>query len=305
MKTYIGYAKDENLRWRATSGGVGSAILRYLFDTKQVQTALAFDYDEKSLQYVPKLIYSYEEYQPVGSIYHEIDLPRFIKSNLDKIKGAFACFCLPCQAKTIRYYVQSAGHVCFVIGLVCSSQQSFEATEYLLKRIHVRKEEVACIQYRGNGWPSGIQIRLKNGSEKFVPNGNSLWTQIFHSRLFVMPRCLRCKNTLNTYADISIADPWLREYMNTEKKGKTLLFINRDGILSKNISEYVCLDSIDEHIAVSSQKGTLKRKKMYEERKLVRTILLFLNKNKLYKLMVKQIPLLFLLHCRMKSYLER
>ena len=229
MKAYIAYSTDKELRWRATSGGAGSALLQYLFATKRVGTAVSFYYDVASLQYLPKLIYSFEEYQPVGSIYHEIDLPKFIKSHLDEIKGGFACFALPCQTRAIRHYVECAGHACFIIGLTCSSQQSFEATEYLLKRLHVRKADVAHIQYRGNGWPSGVQIRLKDGSEKFVPNGNSLWTQIFHSRLFVMPRCLRCQDTLNERADVTIADPWLREYMDSERIGKTLMFVNGGG----------------------------------------------------------------------------
>ena len=239
MKTYIGYSTDERLRWHATSGGVGSAMLHYLFATKQVETAVSFYYDAATLQYMPKLIYSFEDYQPVGSIYHEIDLPKFVKSHLNDIKGGFACFCLPCQTKPIRHYVESAGHACFIIGLVCSSQQSFEATEYLLKRLHVQKNEVAHIQYRGKGWPSGVRILLKNGSEKFVPNGNSIWTQIFHSRLFVMPRCLRCKDTLNAHADVSIADPWLREYVDNETIGKTLIFVNGGGV--KTLSTPIAL----------------------------------------------------------------
>ena len=67
MKTYIGYSLDENLRWRAASGGVGSSILKYLFETKQIETAITFPFDSNSLRYIPKLIYSIDEYMPIGT----------------------------------------------------------------------------------------------------------------------------------------------------------------------------------------------------------------------------------------------
>ena len=63
MISYIAYAADSQIRYEATSGGVGSAIIKYLFDNQIIQTSITFDYDCNSLQYVPRLIYSYDEYR--------------------------------------------------------------------------------------------------------------------------------------------------------------------------------------------------------------------------------------------------
>ena len=306
MKTYIGYSLDENLRWRAASGGVGSSILKYLFETKQIETAITFTFDSNSLRYIPKLIYSFDDYMPIGSIYQEIDLIQFIKNHLNDIHGGFACFSLPCQSRAIKYHLERTGHFCYIIGLTCSSQQSIEATEYLLKRIHIDRKDVTNIQYRGNGWPSGITIMLRSGEEKFVSNNFSIWTKIFHSRLFIMPRCFRCNDTLNLNADITLADPWLKDILSSETIGQTLIFENvcSDILIRACQRNYIQLQYINERTAVSSQQGTINRKEKYRNKLITRKILLFVNKNSIYKSVVKSIPFLFELHCKAQKIIE-
>lgn len=182
---YIGYSCDSNVRYKATSGGIGTSIIKYLFDKGIINTTITFDFDKITLQYTPKLIYKYEDYKTTGSIYHEVKLVNYIRDNIKNIKGGFACFVLPCQAKAIRSILKKNGINSILIGLTCSSQQDIDATYYLLKRLNIKQEYVEYIQYRGNGWPSGIQITLKDNTQKTVPNNNSIWTQIFHSRLFI------------------------------------------------------------------------------------------------------------------------
>ena len=56
----------------------------------------------------------------------------------------------------------------------------------------------------------------------FIANNASIWNRIFHSRLFIRPKCFMCKDTLNQHSDIALADPWLKEYISSEKIGMTL-----------------------------------------------------------------------------------
>ena len=102
INAYVGCAIDSTVRYMATSGGVGSYLLKYLFDKGEIHTAITFDYDNEILKYVPRLIYKYEDYKMTGSIYHEINLIQFVKEHISEIKGEFACFVLPCQARAIR-----------------------------------------------------------------------------------------------------------------------------------------------------------------------------------------------------------
>lgn len=307
MNTYIGYSTNTEIRYKATSGGVGTSILKYLFDNSIIQTAITFDYDSKKLKYIPRLIYNYQEYKISGSIYHEINLIKFIKENISKIKGGFACFVLPCQARPIRSILTKAGIDCFLIGLTCSSQQSLDATFYLLKRLKIDPQEVKYIQYRGNGWPSGVQIWKQNNSITTIPNNNSIWSQIFHSRLFILKQCFKCQNTLNTYSDITLADPWLKEYQN-EKKGISIISCNtpngNDTIQKIIAKEDIHAKKIDKDLFIKSQAVTIKRKQSYIKYKHLISIFSKIILSTQYKRLVLNSPFLFLLHIKIKNKIE-
>lgn len=308
MKSYIGYSNDNNIRVKGTSGGIGSTLIKFLFEKGIIQSSISFSYNNETLQYEPYIIYSYEEYNIVGSIYHELNLISFIREHINDIKGDFACFCLPCQTKAIKTILKRNNINSIIIGLTCSSQQSIEATKYLLKREHIKTDDISLIQYRGNNWPSGIQILLKNGNKYFVPNNNSIWTKIFHSRLFILPQCFKCSNTLNTFSDISLADPWLKDIIIKEKVGKTIIMLNTpngENLFYNCIKEqYISALKIDENLAIKSQQGTIERKLKYRNSKYISKIKkIWLSP--LYKKIITNNRLFFFFHLKSKSFIER
>lgn len=311
MKAYVGRAVDLELMNRSTSGGVGSALLEYLFDKKIIGTAVSFDYESESLRYVPKMIHSFAEYTPVGSIYHEIDLVSFVLEHRSCVKGGFACFALPCQVRAIKAILRKVNVDCFVIGLTCSSQQHLDATFYLLKRVGIRPVDVKKIQYRGNGWPSGVQIEKKNGENFFFHNNTSLWNSIFHSRLFIMKRCFKCRNTLNNYADISLADPWLKEYVlkNNSDLSYSLIVANNDTgdfVLQQSVLfDYIVIENISMEMVRKSQYFTIKRKDMYYDKPYKRNFLMFLNGSYWYKRFILSCSLFFSVHLCLKKFVEK
>lgn len=309
IDSYIGYSCNPDIRYKATSGGIGTSIIKYLFDKGIINTTITFDYDKSTLQYVPRLIYKYEDYKITGSIYHEVKLINYIRDNIEHIKGGFACFVLPCQARAIRSILNRHGLKCILIGLTCSSQQDIEATYYLLKRLNINKKDVEYIQYRGNGWPSGIQIRLKDNTQKFIPNNNSIWTQIFHSRLFIQNRCFKCQDTLNVNSDISLADPWLKNYIENEKTGLSLVSLNTE-IWNNMLRDmknhgYIMLSEINQKELTRSQLTTIKRKKTYREKKNIIDNINKLYRSNFYRKIILSNPKLFNFHCKMNAKLER
>lgn len=310
MKTYIGYSTDSNVRFNATSGGIGTSFLKWLFDKNMIETSISFVFNSNTLRYEPQIIHSFNDYRISGSIYQEIDLIGFIKSHLNEIKGVFACFALPCQARTIRKILEKAGYRSIIIGLTCSSQQTIDATKYLLSRKSITLKDVDYIQYRGNGWPSGIQIKTKNGQNLFINNNNSIWTQIFHSRLFIRQKCFKCQNTLNKYSDITLADPWLKDFMENEKIGKTLVFDYTEG-KDKSLLElccedgYIILDTISESVAIASQRGTILRKESYKTSKLLVNFYFTLINNIHYRKVIFYSSIFFNIHLFVKKYFER
>lgn len=299
--SYIGYSVDKNIRYDATSGGVGSSIVKYLFQNNEIQTCISFDYDNYSLQYKPKLIHCYDDYINTGSIYHEVDMLLFIKESINNIRGRILMFVLPCQVKPIRHMLDKYNIKSIIIALTCSSQLNIGATNYLLKRLNVNKEQINKIRYRGFGWPSGIYLSLTDNTEVYIRNNNSLWSDIFHSRLFTMNRCFNCKETISNTADIALADPWLRDIINTEKIGLTLIHCNsklgnKILIAARDHGE-IAIDSIEKKIVFDAQRGTIIRKKMYVSHRHFQGVVKKILNNKLYRGIVLGNKNLFKIHC--------
>lgn len=306
---YIGFATDDNIRYRATSGGVGTALLKYLFESGKIVNALSFYYDTEKNAYEPCIIYQYDDYVQTGSIYQEINIYKFLKNQLQsgQINGDIAFFCLPCQALAIRKLFEQTGFTTYLLGLTCSSQQSIEATSYLLKRVGLDFSRVINLQYRGNGWPSGVQIKKNNGEMLFVSNNSSLWSDIFHSRLFIQKRCFYCQNTLNKYSDVVLADPWLKDYLSEESIGQTLFAAhspNGATIIKMAIDNgYIVAKNVNDDFLEKSQRFTLMRKSGYKKHPRVRNILMDIYNNSIYRKFAL-LPIIFKFHIKLNKIIE-
>ena len=79
MKSFIGYSAEPSIRFKATSGGIGSSLLKWLFDKKIVETSISFYFNAEKLRFEPRIIHSFDDYEICGSIYQEIDLRAHFK----------------------------------------------------------------------------------------------------------------------------------------------------------------------------------------------------------------------------------
>lgn len=222
---YIGHSSDPSVRFKATSGGVGTAVMRYLLSHNMYGTALDFYWDSKQVCFKPKFVYRHDELSQCGSIYHDIDLISFIRSSLALIKDGIVITCLPCQVKPIRKILTAYNIKHFVLTFACSGQTEIEGTYKFFELANINKQNVACMKYRGNGWPSGIQVILNNDDKLFFPNYSEPWKSMHRSQLYRVKRCFLCTLDTSYDADISLADPWLDKY-KTDTVGNTLFITN-------------------------------------------------------------------------------
>ena len=99
---YIGYSTDDLIRYKASSGGIGTSIIKYLLSTSEYDTSMTFVYDKEKCGYIPKLIYDFNEINICGSVYQDIDIFSFLKENISSIKNGIIVTCMPCQVQGIR-----------------------------------------------------------------------------------------------------------------------------------------------------------------------------------------------------------
>ena len=274
---YIGFSKNADDRFKASSGGVGTAIMRHLLTQQKFGTGLTFVFDTSLCMYVPKLIYSEKDINVCGSVYQDMDLVGFIKENINKIKDGIILSCGPCLVTPIRTILNKQGIKNFIISYCCSGQTTVEGTWCYYKFLGIDKNDVLNMQYRGNGWPSGIQIWLKDGNVIKKENWTEPWISIHQSNLFKPQRCLFCKQDLGKSADINLADPWLKKYKLNEKIGATLCILcteegknvfkdmiasNEIEAIPSNYNEYAIAEKPNIHKELSFQSERLYRNRI-------------------------------------------
>ena len=288
FKYYIGYASNNDIRFKSSSGGIGSSIIKYLLEKQIYGTSMTFVFNQQKCKYYPKLIYSYLDYNNCGSIYQDTDTIGFIKTNISNIKNGIVLTCMPCQVKAIKSILSRNNINCFIISLCCSGQTTVEGTWLYYKYLGINKNDVESIQYRGHGWPSGIQISLKNGETIKRSNYTYPWTLIHRSLLYRPKRCLSCTIKTSDESEISLADPWLKEYMENDNIGHSIIICNMKGndILNEMYSSGdIYLKIIDKKTYISSQLGTIEEKLTANKHKKFNAILGKMGKEKsLYKL---------------------
>lgn len=239
---YIGNASDPKIQYKGSSGGMGSAITKYLLETKMFDTAITFRFNQEACKYLPVIIHDAQDLNIYGSIYQDIDIPRFVKEHIDEIGNGAIVSCPPCQVGAVKHILKINARKSFIISFCCSGQTTVEGTWKYYQLLGIDKKDVVKLQYRGNGWPSGIQIWLKDGKRIYKDNYTEPWVTVHNSMLYKPERCFFCKFDTNYQSDISLADPWLEPYIGNDNIGHTMFIVNT--ILGKNVIDLLTDNNI-------------------------------------------------------------
>ena len=216
---YAGYACDNEIRYSSASGGIVTALLLFALEEKMVDGVLVTKTDERRpLEPRPFIAKTKSEVTSAArSKYCPVPADVAVKAIMEE-DGHYAVVGLPCHIYGIRkaegIYPDLANKILFHIGIFCGGMPNFLATEYLLRSLKVRREEVTRIEYRGEGWPGKMLIELKgiheNKRNKLLLPYPEYWDAF--GSLFLPYRCTLCADGFNKFADISCGDAWLPEY---------------------------------------------------------------------------------------------
>lgn len=309
MIYYIGHSLNKDIRWKSSSGGIGTAIIKYLLESGRYGTSMTFVFNVEKCMYEPKLIYNYSEYNNCGSIYQETDTIQFIKEHLKDIKNGIIITCMPCQVNAIKNILKRNNIDSFVISLCCSGQTTIQGTWLYYKLLGIKKSDISNMQYRGNGWPSGIQITLKNGTIIKKDNYTYPWTLMHQSLLYSPKRCIYCTIKTNPNSAVSLADPWLKEYIENDDIGNSVIICNAEGKeVLNNMSEtgLLVLKEVEETVYVKSQLGTIERKAQSSKHRTYNRIVEKMGKDgSLYKKVVTSSSFLLKRHLKLLKVLYK
>jgi coenzyme F420 hydrogenase subunit beta len=224
---YLGHSSDYAVRYNAASGGVITALLLFALEKGLIDGALVTRMrKDRPLEPESFIARTREEIIDASkSKYCPVPANIALKEILASKEGAkFAVVGLPCHIQGIRKAESCNKNlkekIVLHLGLFCSHTDTFFATEFLLSSLGLNSQDVATINYRGEGWPGSLSILLKNGQKKILPYSKMISAHILW--FFAFPRCTLCCDLTAELADISCGDAWLPQLMANDNIGQSI-----------------------------------------------------------------------------------
>ncbi|MGP8153732.1 MAG: Coenzyme F420 hydrogenase/dehydrogenase, beta subunit C-terminal domain [Smithella sp.] len=227
-------AKDEAIRYAASSGGACRAIMAALLDKGHVDRVIVTR--ATGDPYEPETIITDKISDLMSDRLNSIYSPSSPMAALKDLGEGFryAFIGLPCHIAGLKLCPEIRKKIFVIVGIFCNHTPSFKFVD---KFIHDKSGDrgVDRIRYRGDGWPGKTIVFQKNGStsEFGFPD---MWYKYNYNREFQLNRCSECTYYSSEFADISIGDPW--HLIGQDQEGSSLVLIRSEkGTYVMNASE--------------------------------------------------------------------
>jgi coenzyme F420 hydrogenase subunit beta len=209
---YVAQAGSEEIRQRAASGGVVTALLLYLLNEKRIEGAVGVTMNrDHPWQPQAAVLRSPEEItRAAQSKYSLVSVGALLRS-ARRQGGPLALVGLPCHVHGLRRLQRIGSYresFPLVIGLFCGFNLQPAATQHLIDKVGFKTQQVTRLEYRGGPWPGGLVVRASDGQQRLVPKHSYSYVNLMYSPR----RCLVCPDLTNELADLSVGDTWLKEY---------------------------------------------------------------------------------------------
>lgn len=213
---YNGYSKNDNSRYKASSGGFIRTLGRELLEKGVIDGVVSITHD-KGLDYSPKIITNVET-MPT-SIYHNINYENAIEL-LMKNDGKYLLVGLPCQITSIEQLTEKKKYrylkerIYAKVVLICGYTFDRTNMEFFESINHFSMD---TISYRENGRYRKTRISNSSNSILFDVYNPKTINEGINNRLMFdkwMPQkhCLYCVDHMGYCADIVVGDAWQKRY---------------------------------------------------------------------------------------------
>lgn len=262
---YSGYSNDESIRLHGASGGIVTQFLIYLLQKKIIDGAVVTGFSkEDHITPVSYLAKTKEELLLAkSSKYCPVSLNR-IGNEISQSKGKYVVVGLPCHIHGFRKRAlidkQMSERIIGYFSIYCSSNRTFYAQTYLLKKYHFLKKDISYFAYRDNGCLGNMVIQTPQ-KDKEIP------FKYYYSylRSFFKPRrCLTCIDHYGELADVCFGDLHIPPYSN-DKIGISSWIVRNsifnDFFIAAQKEGWITMNDLNPTVLNESQKEMLYSKK--------------------------------------------
>lgn len=231
-QAYFGHAVDGDVRYKASSGGVITALCLYLIDKKIVNGVIQTRKSSEDPRLTETIVSTTHEdvLTCCGSRYTTSSPLMNIKQQLE-IGKTYAFVGKPCDVSALRMYQKEfldewCQQIKYMLTFYCAGQPSINANNKLLAALGCNDvKDCEDLRYRGYGWPGRAMARLNDGTENTMDYESS-WMKILGRETRRI--CRFCTDGTGEYADISCGDAWYLDSANhpdfTERPGRNIIF---------------------------------------------------------------------------------
>lgn len=265
LEIWEGHATDPEIRHRASSGGILTALALYCLEHEGMGYVLHSAMDDKA-PWSNRTVESRsraELMSRAGSRY----APASPCDSLRPVKESAAPVVFigkPCDTAAVFKMRAQDQQLDQKLGLVlaffCAGTPSSRGSIDLIKSLGIEPQEVDQLRYRGRGWPGRFTVNSTKGEEKSLSYQES-WGKLTHYR---PTRCHLCPDGLGRIADIASGDAW-DKFEEDGDPGRSLILVRtRRGqeILRRAIAAgYITAKPARGEQVMAAQKNLLARRR--------------------------------------------
>lgn len=266
LDIWEGWATDEEIRYRASSGGILSALALYCLERENMAFVLHASMDEtKPWQNVTVQSRNRNDILArTGSRY----APASPCDSLESIEQSDRpCVFIgkPCDTAAVGMLRAQRPDLDRNLGLVlsffCAGTPSTKGTLDLFKSMQIDKAKISQVRYRGEGWPGTFKVSDgRQSSEKSLSYDQS-WGYLSHYRPL---RCHLCPDGLGRVADISCGDAW-QSFAANKDAGRSIVIARtprgREILYRAMAENYVQLIPAKSEVVLAAQSNLLQRRR--------------------------------------------
>jgi coenzyme F420 hydrogenase subunit beta len=206
----IGYAGDPTVRYRASTGGVLTALGQFLVTSGRVKFILHVAASRRepmrtdsrlSFDAAAVLEGAGSRYGPAAPLIDFTEL-------LDRAEP-FALIAKPCDIAAVRNLARIDPRVDrylrYALTFVCGGASDLTKSEEVASELGIRPDELSVFRYRGNGNPGPTRLETKDG-RSFELTYQEMWKD--EATWQIQPRCKICPDAIGESADLAASDVW-------------------------------------------------------------------------------------------------
>jgi coenzyme F420 hydrogenase subunit beta len=266
LEIWEGYAADPEIRFRASSGGLLTALSLYCLEVENMKFVSHIGMDASS-PWRNRTVQSRtrkELLSRTGSRYAPAS-PCDGLNSIEESDGPCVFIGKPCDAAAVSKLRQERPALDRKLGLVltffCAGTPSTQGTLDLLKLLDVSPADVDGLHYRGEGWPGRFRAAKKDGGVPSSLSYKESWSRLTSYRPM---RCNLCPDGLGRVADIACGDAW-EQFEQNGDHGRSIVLVRTERgrriLQGARAAGYVDLQPVTSAAVLAAQENLLQRRR--------------------------------------------